>query len=125
MDNIDDLEPLKKERPRHSGMFQPGTSGNPSGRPKSDVVIRDIARQYTEQAIDILIEIASNKKAPPSARVHAACAILDRGWGKPAMFVETNSTMTVFEYLEQLPTPKDIFGMLDEYREIPGITFEE
>ena len=122
---MNEIEFTKDGKPRHSGMFSPGTSGNPSGRPKSDVIIRDLARQHTEEALNTLIEIAGNKKAPPSSRVHAACAILDRGWGKPAIFVEANSTMTAHQYLNQLPAPKDTMAMLEEYRNIPGIIFEE
>ncbi len=122
---MEEIEFSKNGRPRHSGMFSPGVSGNPSGRPKSDVVIRDLARQHTEDALNTLIEIAVNKKAPPSARVHAACAILDRGWGKPAIFVESNSNMTVNEFLNQLPPPKDCLTLLAECKDIPGLIIEE
>lgn len=78
--------------PRHSGMFQPGQSGNPSGRPKMDITIRDLARGYTEEAIETLAEIMKNPKSPPSCRTQAACALLDRGWGKPAQFIEAHHT---------------------------------
>lgn len=73
---------------RNAGMFKPGVSGNPGGRPKMDATIRDLARTYTAEAIETLAQIMRNRNAPPSARVSAACAILDRGWGKPAQFVE-------------------------------------
>lgn len=33
--------------------------------------------------INILVGVAKAPDAPPSARVTAACAILDRGWGRP------------------------------------------
>ena len=32
------------ERQRHVGMLQPGQSGNPTGRPKSDKIIRDLKK---------------------------------------------------------------------------------
>jgi hypothetical protein len=34
--------------------------------------------------IKVLAGIASAENAPPAARVSAAIALLDRGWGKPA-----------------------------------------
>ena len=40
---------------RHAGMFKPGQSGNPSGRPKSDKTIRDLAKIHTEDALKNLI----------------------------------------------------------------------
>lgn len=42
------------------------------------------------EAIECLAEVTNNKKAPPIARVAAAGALLDRGWGKPEQYVEAN-----------------------------------
>jgi hypothetical protein len=64
--------------------FEKGQSGNPSGRPKTNGRVRDLAREQTENAIATLVHVMEDKKAPPSARVSAAATILDRGWGKSA-----------------------------------------
>ena len=64
--------------------FERGQSGNPGGRPKAYGEIRDLARQHTELALRTLVEIAAHGENQ-SARVTAANAILDRGWGKPAV----------------------------------------
>lgn len=64
--------------------FQKGASGNPGGRPKDDFCLRSLARERTAAALDTLTEIMNTLKAPAAARVSAACAILDRGYGRPS-----------------------------------------
>lgn len=67
--------------------FEPGKSGNPGGRPKAVEGVKELARLHTENAIAALVRVIEDKKANPSARVSAAVAILDRGWGKPVQSV--------------------------------------
>ena len=67
--------------------FQPGQSGNPGGRPKASAKVRDLAREYTEQALQVLVEIATEGESE-AARVAAANAILDRGKGKPTQPID-------------------------------------
>lgn len=68
--------------------WQKGQSGNPSGRPKEAYRISDLAKQHTEEALATLVEICQDKTASSGARVNAACALLDRAWGKPVQAVE-------------------------------------
>src|SRR5215471_19457671 len=49
--------------------------------------IRTLARSYTKAAIKTLVGIMRQPKAPPAARVMAANALLDRGWGKASQLV--------------------------------------
>ena len=50
---------------------------------KAPADIRSLARTHTALALRVLKEIAGSPKANTSARVSAAVALLDRGWGKP------------------------------------------
>ncbi len=71
--------------------FKPGRSGNPSGRPKLTpelVVLRDLARQHTRDAVEAIIAVMGDSEAPASARVAAASEVLDRGWGRATQSVE-------------------------------------
>jgi hypothetical protein len=55
---------------------------------KAPTDIRSLARSYTATAIKVLAGIMQEKDSPPAARVSAAQALLDRGWGKPAQTME-------------------------------------
>jgi len=46
--------------------------------------IKSLARAHTDRAIETLKGIMNQPKAPAAARVSAAQALLDRGWGKAA-----------------------------------------
>ena len=50
---------------------------------KTITEIRSLARSHTRTAINVLVGVMRAKDATPAARVSAANAILDRGWGKP------------------------------------------
>jgi hypothetical protein len=87
-----------------STSFKPGKSGNPSGRPKLPEAIearriiadvKALAQECAPEAIAALKEIFSDAKAPPAARVSAATAILDRGYGKPTATVEADVNQRV------------------------------
>jgi len=50
--------------------------------------IRSLARSHTRTAINALVGIMRSKDATAAARVSAANAILDRGWGKATQPLE-------------------------------------
>src|SRR3954471_17012450 len=70
--------------------FKKSVSGNPGGRPKIMAPIREMARAHSTAAIEALAAIVQDINAPPSARVAAATALLDRGWGKPTVHIEAD-----------------------------------
>jgi hypothetical protein len=74
--------------------FKPGQSGNPGGRPKSDVV--SLARQHTPEAINRLVALMRQDDDFDIA-IQATTALLDRGWGKPpqALLAQVNGNVTI------------------------------
>ena len=56
--------------------------------PKSVTEIRSLARGHTRTALNVLVGVMRSTKAPAPARVAAANAILDRGWGKATQAIE-------------------------------------
>jgi hypothetical protein len=49
---------------------------------KTVTEIRSLARGYTRTALNVLFGVMRSKDATATAKVSAANAILDRGWGK-------------------------------------------
>lgn len=81
------------------GGARPG-AGRPKGVPnKATASIRDAAREYTERALLTLAEVMADEEQPAAARVSAANALLDRGYGKPSQSVDVTGDMT-FKGLE-------------------------
>jgi hypothetical protein len=46
--------------------------------------IKALARKHSRAAVKVLAAIMNNEEGPATARVSAAQALLDRGWGKAA-----------------------------------------
>jgi hypothetical protein len=89
-----------------STSFKPGQSGNPDGRPKRpDTIearrvvadVKSAARELTPVAMDTLEKAMTDQKAPWAAKITAAIAVLDRGWGKPEQTVSAN--VSVFDQM--------------------------
>jgi hypothetical protein len=56
--------------------------------------IKSLARQHTDKAIASLAGIMNQPKAPAAARVAAAQALLDRGWGKAVQPTDNKHDLT-------------------------------
>ena len=61
--------------------FQPGQSGNPSGRPKMPEGLKArITKLASKEAVDVLE--AALKDSDPKVKLQAAAMLMDRAWGK-------------------------------------------
>jgi hypothetical protein len=63
--------------------------------------IRSLARSHTRTALRVLVGIMRSDDATPAARVSAANAILDRGWGRAAQPIE-NGEDGVLELIHRI-----------------------
>jgi hypothetical protein len=101
----------KENSPRHpvsdqerAGGFQKCVIKMPAvKRSKTVTEIRSLARSHTRTALNILVGVMRNTKAPAPARIAAANSILDRGWGKATQGVETgdNGALELIHRIER------------------------
>ena len=81
------------------GQFISGHSGNPGGRPKDVHRVAELARSYTAEAIETLVDLMRYGK-DERVRGTAAQALLDRGWGKAKVEVVSNAESSYLELLQ-------------------------
>jgi hypothetical protein len=85
-------------------------------KPKTITEIRSLARSHTRAAINALVGVMRSKDATHAARVSAANAILDRGWGKAAQALE-NSDDGALELVHKIERIRRTF---DAQRRLPA-----
>ena len=74
---------------------------------KTITEIRSLARSHTRTAINALVGVMKSKDATHAARVSAATAILDRGWGRPVQALENgdNGALELIHKIERVICP--------------------
>lgn len=76
-------------------------AGRPKGRvsratPSQKATLSELAREHTTVALNVLVDVAK-KGESESARVAAANALLDRGYGKPRQAVEHSGSVGTYD----------------------------
>jgi hypothetical protein len=69
-----------------------GISGNPGGRPKLEVSIRELAQEHSIEAMQTLVQVMRTGRR--GEQIVAANAILDRAYGKPTQSIEMSNDRT-------------------------------
>lgn len=91
----------KSAKRRPGRPFQKGQSGNPGGRPKISEDVKEAARAHTQKAIETLVNVLDFGDSS-AAKVRAAEALLNRGWGTPTQSIsvdpESAPVRFVFEW---------------------------
>jgi hypothetical protein len=91
------------------GGKRPG-AGRPKGSRDAATVeqkatLEELARSHTETALNVLVSVAEGSESD-SARVSAATALLDRGYGKPRQSLEVagdpNNPLEVINRIERV-----------------------
>ena len=83
-----------------SGRFLKGYSGNSGGRPRDEHNIAELARSYSTEAIETLVDLMRSAR-DDRVRGTAAQALLDRGFGKPNVEIQ-NTNADFNEAIEQV-----------------------
>jgi hypothetical protein len=83
---------VREIRRAEAGRFAPGVSGNPGGRSRVEVEVRDLAQSHGASAIKRLHELMKSKNERVAV---AACeALLNRGFGTPRQSVDLTADVT-------------------------------
>lgn len=75
---------------QHGGR-RPGAGRKPGAVSKAKRQLAEMAKEHAEAALMTLVEIAGNDSENAAARVSAATAILDRGYGRPTQALQHTS----------------------------------
>lgn len=79
---------MTKPQRNSRGHWLPGISANPGGRNADSYILQEAARQHGPKAIETLAALMVDKKQSGTVRMGAACALLDRGFGRPQVSIE-------------------------------------
>lgn len=81
--------------------------------------VKALARVHTETALHVLSKVMTASDAPPAARVAAATAILNRGWGQPHQSVDLTAEVVTTKVIRTPQPQNDLANWQRQYVEEP------
>lgn len=85
----------------HGGKRE-GAGRKPGAISEAKKEIASEAKEHAADALRTLVDVMKDDGAPHSARISAANAILDRGYGKPGQAIDLNATHDFSDPLMEL-----------------------
>ncbi|AEG02703.1 hypothetical protein [Methylomonas methanica] len=104
----------EKIKPKRGGK-RPGSGRKPGTPNKATAGLKQLASEYTEEAVQVLVKVMRDNEAPAPSRIAAANSLLDRSHGKPRQEVEISSGKVDQALLQQIEN--EMMVRLEEARE--------
>lgn len=82
--------------------------------PGTNMTLPELCRIETKRALDVLIRLLKDRKAPIAERRKAAESIIDRGWGKPDQFLKVEADVKEVD-LKKLSTTELMALLLERH----------
>lgn len=96
-----------QDQSRSHGGKRPGAGRRVGAVNKATAPIREIAKQYSLEAIDALVRVLRDDDAPHAAVIGASNAILDRAHGRPSQVIsgDDDNPLKVVHVIEIIGVP--------------------
>ncbi|MGZ8096732.1 MAG: hypothetical protein ACXWUD_10895 [Methylosarcina sp.] len=103
---------MSRQMKSKRGGKRPGSGRKAGAKNKATMALKEVAAQYSEEAIETLVQVMRAPETSPAVKIQAADKLLDRSHGRPPIHVEPT-------HLNITPIP------WDELREITRKSREE
>jgi len=88
---------------KQRGGKRPGSGRKKGVQNKATIDLKGMAGEFTEEAIQVFVDVMRDTEAPAAVRVQAADKLLDRSHGRPSIHVEaTQSGKLTPELLDRI-----------------------